>query len=100
MIFVYQNKTKYLLQCWFVYSSSPFPTTKAVYHRDDLYIPPQPKKGTQAFNNKKFRKTDAAQIQCSPCPNLTIPHQNDKLRKKCQHLDQLESSINIFIPSV
>lgn len=100
MIFVYQNKTKYLLQCWFVYSSFPFPTTKAVQNRDDLYIPPQPKKGTQTFNNKKLRNIDVAHIQCSPCPNVTIPNQNNKLRKKCQQLDHLESSIHIFPPSV
>lgn len=74
MIFVYQNKTKYLLQYWFVYSSSPFPATKAVKNRGDLYIPPQPKEGTQAFKHKKFRKTDAAQIQCWPYPNVIISH--------------------------
>lgn len=57
---------------------------------------PSQKRGTQAFNNKKFRKTEAPQIQCSPCPNVTIPHQNNKLRKKCQQFDQLESSIHVF----
>lgn len=54
------------------------------------------KKGKQAFNNKKFRKADAAKIQCSPCPNVIISHQNNKQRKKCQQLDQQESSMNVF----
>lgn len=72
MIFVYQNKTKYLLQDWIVYSSSPFPTTKAVWNRDDLYIPPQPKKGYTSLQKQKVQKnwgTTDTMLTLSKCDN-------------------------------
>lgn len=105
MIYVNQSwkkKKKFtsMLNCLFIISS------KEVWNTDDPYTPPQwgRKKRYTSLQWQKRSSETLMQCMVSMLPslfpkNMSSPHWNNKLWKKCQQHDHLESP-TIYLPKV